>query len=154
MCISRQLSSTGLDKSLMLMMIKEAWFHEQVTMCYHLNPMKGSSQEATGTIRPHHSQYQLSQWEKALHSNASSHWLSPYPECSLLSRQREDQGRIQLAQRGHSSEGADWLQITQEKKESENNSRISCQKRKFIFFIYIFIFEKLDKQLRKGNLVI
>ena len=27
--------------------------------------------------------YGLSQWEKALQSNASSHWLSPYPEWSL-----------------------------------------------------------------------
>ena len=30
-----------------------------------------------------HSGYGLGQWEKALHSNASSHWLSPYPEWSL-----------------------------------------------------------------------
>ena len=30
-----------------------------------------------------HSGYVLSQWEKALHSNASSHWLSTYPEWSL-----------------------------------------------------------------------
>ena len=31
-----------------------------------------------------HSGCGLSQWEKALHSNAFSHWLSPYPEWSLL----------------------------------------------------------------------
>ena len=30
-----------------------------------------------------HSGYGLCQWEKALHSNASSHWPSPYPEWSL-----------------------------------------------------------------------
>ena len=29
-----------------------------------------------------HSGYGLSQWEKALHSNTSSHWQSPYPEWS------------------------------------------------------------------------
>ena len=28
--------------------------------------------------------YELSQWEEALHSNASSHWPSPYPEWSLI----------------------------------------------------------------------
>ena len=28
----------------------------------------------------YHSGYGLSQWEEALHSNTSSHWLSPYPE--------------------------------------------------------------------------
>ena len=31
-----------------------------------------------------HSCYGLGQWERVLHSNASSHWLSPYPEWSLL----------------------------------------------------------------------
>ena len=31
-----------------------------------------------------HSGYGLGQWEKALHSYASSHWLSPYPEWSLI----------------------------------------------------------------------
>ena len=31
-----------------------------------------------------HSGYGLGQWEKALHSNASSHWISPYPEWSLI----------------------------------------------------------------------
>ena len=30
-----------------------------------------------------HSGYGLSQWEKALHGDASSHWLSPYTEWSL-----------------------------------------------------------------------
>ena len=36
------------------------------------------------TIRPRdHFGYGLGQWEKALHSNASSHWLSPYLEWSL-----------------------------------------------------------------------
>ena len=30
-----------------------------------------------------HSAYVLSQWGKALHINASSHWLSPYPEWFL-----------------------------------------------------------------------
>ena len=30
-----------------------------------------------------HFRYVHGLWEKALHINASSHWLSPYPECSL-----------------------------------------------------------------------
>ena len=32
-----------------------------------------------------HSGCGLGQWEEALHSNASSYWLSPYPKCSLMS---------------------------------------------------------------------
>ena len=39
------------------------------------------------TVSPSHSRvqsgYGLSQWEKALHSNAFSHWPSPYPEWSM-----------------------------------------------------------------------
>ena len=31
-----------------------------------------------------HSGYGLSQWEKALYINTSSHWLSPYPEWSMV----------------------------------------------------------------------
>ena len=31
-----------------------------------------------------HSGHGLGQWEEALHSNASSHWLSPCPEWSLM----------------------------------------------------------------------
>ena len=31
-----------------------------------------------------HFGYGFGQWQKALHSKASSHWLSPYPELSLL----------------------------------------------------------------------
>ena len=37
-----------------------------------------------GTARPRYSTViGLSQWEDALHSNASSHWLSPYPSWFL-----------------------------------------------------------------------
>ena len=38
--------------------------------------------DANSTLRDH-SGYGLGQWEEALHSNAFSHWLSPYPEWSL-----------------------------------------------------------------------
>ena len=37
-----------------------------------------------GLIIRDHSGYRLGQWEKALHGNAFSHWLSPYPDLSLI----------------------------------------------------------------------
>ena len=35
-------------------------------------------------VRRNHSGHGLSQWEKALHNNTSSHWFSPYSEWSLV----------------------------------------------------------------------
>ena len=38
--------------------------------------------------------YALSQWEMTLHSNVISHWLSPYPESSLMSTLDKQKTRI------------------------------------------------------------
>ena len=38
------------------------------------------------SLRSNHSGYGVGQWEKALHSNACYHWLSPYPEWSLQAK--------------------------------------------------------------------
>ena len=43
-----------------------------------------------------HTGYGLSQWEGALHNNASSHWPSPYRERSLWQQQMKCVGNFQL----------------------------------------------------------
>ena len=42
-----------------------------------------------------HYGYGLSEWEEALHGNASSHWLSPYPQWSLRSHETRDLAALQ-----------------------------------------------------------
>ena len=49
-----------------------------------------------------HSMYELGQWEKALHSNTFSHWLSPNPNWSLHLKRTNSLPRCEMSMRmGH-----------------------------------------------------
>ena len=69
--------------SLGLIVFKVWWYRS----CGNTKPLTWYSTEMANVEHRSrdHSGYGLSQWEKALHSNASSHWLNPYPEWSLSS---------------------------------------------------------------------
>ena len=85
-------SATCVDKVGIMMIVDFQWwsydiFYIELSIYVH-NPAYIIIAYQLSSLNRDHSRYELCQWEKALHSNAFSHWLSLYPEKSLHHTQR------------------------------------------------------------------